>query len=262
MKGITTLWMVVALIVGGGDLGFAADDPALAELMKTGAQAVLEEVDRRHNTHQDQTIRVRMTTPERTLANGGAVELTTITLGDKKRAVRVHSPADLKGMGVVIIGNKEITALMPGLTRPQRIGGSNKKQSFMGTDWNFDDMALIRLSPDYEASFQGEEGGHLLLTLTRKAESKFRYDMIRARVDRSRIMIDKLSFLEKGKVVKVQERSEPKVMAAGHTLYNRVVMRTISSGHWTETVVLDEKINTGVNPKIFRQKKKWLLRGR
>ena len=262
MKGITTLGMIGALLLMGSSPGFAADDPALAGLMKSGAQAVLEEVDRRHNTHEDQTIRVRMTTPERTVANGGAVELTTITLGDKKRAVRVHSPADLKGMGVVIIGNKEITALMPGLTRPQRIGGSNKKQSFMGTDWNFDDMALIRLSRDYDAAIQGEEGGHLLLTLTRKPESKFRYDTIQARLDRSRIMIDHLSFLEKGKVVKVQERSEPKVMPAGHTLYTRVIMRTVASGHWTETVVLDEKINTGVNPKIFRQKKKWLLKGR
>jgi hypothetical protein len=165
-------------------------------------------------------------------------------------------------MGVVIIGNKEITALMPGLTRPQRIGGSNKKQSFMGTDWNFDDMALIRLSPDYDASFTGEDAGHLRMTLTRNPESKFRYDTIEVRLDRSRIMIDHLEFLENGKVVKIQERSDPKVMAAGHTLYNRVVMRTVASGHWTETVVLDEKINTGVNPKIFRQKKKWLLRGR
>jgi hypothetical protein len=262
MKSIGTGIMAGAILLAWTGMGIAADDPALAALMKEGPQAILEEVDRRHNTHEDQTIRVRMTTPERTQRNGGAVELTTITLGAKKRAVRVHSPADLKGMGVVIIGNREITALMPGLTRPQRIGGSNKKQSFMGTDWNFDDMALIRLAADYEASIQGEEGGHLLMTLTRKPDSEFRYETIDVRLDRSRIMIDHLSFREGGKVVKVQERSDPKVMSAGHTLYNRVVMRTVANGHWTEMVVLDEKINTGVNPKLFRQKKKWLLKGR
>ena len=232
----------------------AGDDPALAGLVDN-PQALLEELDSRHNAFKDQILRVKM------ILRGGSndgkeLEFSTYTKGDSRRAVRFHKPADLRGMGVVIKGSNEIYVRLPDSKKVRRVAAHAKKQTFMGSDYNFDDMGIIRLVPLFTPTLLKKDDKHIWLELTRKEGIDLQYEKLVIRVDRSLILYDEIAYFTNGKKVKLQSRFEPTKMPPGNMIYKRLTMKTLSSGHMTETLVQDEKINTGIKDKVFSRR--WL----
>ena len=227
-------------------------------LLKEGPDALLREADRRHNDYADETVHTRMT------VHGGSDEgktlvLTVIRRGEDKRAIRFEEPADVRGMGVLIEGQSEMYVYVPSLGKVRRVASHAKRQGFMGTDWSYDDMGLINLSPAFDAKLLSQDEGHVKLELTRKPDQDIQYDRLIVSIDKANITIDKIEYFENGKALKTQERFGLVKGNAGNPHYTKLIMKNADTGHYTQTDVLDLKVNQNVSDKIFS--KRWLVRG-
>lgn len=251
--------VLVGLAIGlAGSPAFAGEDPQLAPLLEQGAQALLEETDRRHNAFTDQTIRVKMAI-EGGAADGTVIESTTTTKGRNQRAVRMHAPSNLKGMGVVVKSRDEIYVRLPDSRKVRRVGSHAKRQTFMGTTWNFDDMSMIWLAPDFNASLKTETGTHVVLNLTRKDGVDLQYKTVEVHVTRDRLLVERLLYFDNdGKHVKTQVRSNVQMNGDVPT-YQHVEMTDETNGTKTITTVISEKLDTGVKDRMFGRR--WLSRG-
>ncbi|OIP42549.1 MAG: hypothetical protein AUK47_04115 [Deltaproteobacteria bacterium CG2_30_63_29] len=236
-------------------------DPSLDALVAKGGDALLEEADKRHNPFEDQTITVRMT-----LLGGGndgnQYTFQTITKGDNLRAISFEEPADMKGMGVVIKGRDDIYVKLPDMRKVRRVGAHAKRQSFQSSDWNFDEMSMIRLGKDFSARILADEttGAYIFLECTRRDGVDLQYPKLKLRIDKAYILIDRIEYYDDGgEMVKLQERFEPKKLGGEHLIYTRVTMTDVAAKHTTQNEVLDEAVDQEVPDSTFSRR--WLLRG-
>jgi len=255
---LTTLILALLLLVPSA--AFAGDpDPKLDDLLSAGPDALLKEADNRHNPFKDQTITVKMVMHGGS-NDGNELQFKSITKGENMRAIRFEAPADMKGMGVVIKGRDVIYVRLPDSEKVRRVGTHAKRQGFYGSDWNFDDMSIIRFGADYSAKLDKQTDTHVILELTRRKDVDLPYPKLVLHIDKSRIMIDKIEYFdEDGKKVKVQERFDPKDLGGGYEIYSRVVMTDLVADHSTENLVQDEAIDQNVDDSTFSRR--WLVRG-
>ncbi|MGH8324495.1 MAG: outer membrane lipoprotein-sorting protein, partial [Steroidobacteraceae bacterium] len=134
---------LVAVVVVGAALAAA---PARAQ----SGPEILQKVDQAMNSFTDGTFESKLLIRE---PNGQARELTFTTYQKvpDKRLVRFSSPGDVKGMGVLVENKDTMYVFLPGFQKVRRVGTHVKNQTFMGSDFSFEDMSQTRYSPTYDA---------------------------------------------------------------------------------------------------------------
>ena len=79
---------------------------------------------------------------------------------DQKRLIRFLSPADVKGTATLLIehsdGDDDIWIYLPALHKVRRLVASNKKDSFVGTDFSYGDIIGHKVE-DWTYQYVGEE---------------------------------------------------------------------------------------------------------
>jgi predicted RND superfamily exporter protein/outer membrane lipoprotein-sorting protein len=79
---------------------------------------------------------------------------------DNRRWVRFESPADVAGTATLLVehsdADDDIWVYLPALRRSRRLVASNKKESFLGTDFSYGDVIGHRVS-DWNYTLVGEE---------------------------------------------------------------------------------------------------------
>jgi len=227
-----------------------------------GATRMLEQVDRNHSPFSDQTIETNM------VLNGGShhdvtYTFTTYSKGGDKRSVRFHSPADMRGMGVVTKGRDEVYARLPDSNKVRRVGTHSKRQSFYGSDWAMDDMTMINMAQDYDIvkilDLKADNNTHVKLELKLKPTTDLPYPNVVIKVDKQRLLMDFIEYYgENGKLIKTQYRDTLKDLGNGYELYTHITVIDAATQHKTENNVLSEKINQNIPDETFT--KRWLVR--
>ncbi len=235
----------------------AADDPALEGLLKQGADALLAEADKRLTNWDDQTLTIRMR--GHGPGDDKTLQLTVITAGGDRRALRFDEPADIRGMGVVIKGMDEIYVRLPGSPKVRRVAAHARKQGLQGTDWAFDDSSLIRLSPFYTAKVTGKTDTHVQLELARRAGSKISYPKLEVMVERASLTVSMIRYFDDDGTASKEERRLTLTTNGQYRTWTKLTVKNLKKEHQTDIEVLSEKNNTGVDKKTFS--KRWLVRG-
>jgi hypothetical protein len=79
---------------------------------------------------------------------------------DQKRLIRFLAPADVKGTATLLIehsdGDDDIWIYLPALHKVRRLVASNKKDSFVGTDFSYGDVIGHKVE-DWTYTYVGEE---------------------------------------------------------------------------------------------------------
>lgn len=79
---------------------------------------------------------------------------------DQKRLIRFLSPADVKGTATLLVehsdGDDDIWIYLPALHKVRRLVASNKKDSFVGTDFSYGDIIGHKVE-DWTYQYVGEE---------------------------------------------------------------------------------------------------------
>src|SRR3954470_17723839 len=199
---------------------------ALVAVPATAAETgptVLGKVDQAMNSFSDGTFESRLLIRD---PNGQAREIgfTTFQKVPDKRLVRFSAPGDLKGMGVLVENKDVMYVFLPGFQKVRRVGTHVKAQTFMGSDFSYEDMSLSRYSPTYDAKLVKEDDKAWELELTVKAGQEIEYPKVHMWVDKKSQQPLKIDFMDpSGKVLKTSGYFDYHIDDANHWGPSKVV---------------------------------------
>ncbi len=230
--------------------------PALAD---TGSD-VLAKVDTAMNNFTDGEFESKLFIKE----PGGAareIDFTTYQKVPDKRLVRFSAPGDLRGMGVLVENKDVMYVFLPGFQKVRRVGTHVKAQTFMGSDFSYEDMSLSRYSPTYDAKLVKEDANSWELELTVKPGQEIEYPRVHMWVDKKSQEPTKIDFMDQsGKVLKTAEYFDYHVDGGTHWGPSKVVVTDHRrNDHKSEIQFVSTKLNQGLKDDFFTQRT--LIRG-
>ncbi|NLG85478.1 MAG: outer membrane lipoprotein-sorting protein [Firmicutes bacterium] len=184
------------------------------------------------------------------------------TDGTRKVLIRFLAPADVKGTGFLSLsrtqGEDESWLYLPALGKPRRIAAEERSSSFMGSDFSYADIGMLKID-DYR---------HTLLRTERLGEDEVYVgesvpvsDAIRRAdgfakkvwwIRKETYTIAKAEFLDvSGKVIKAFSATEVVKLAEDAWLATRLEMRNLNTGSRTVLTFKNIKVNTGVSDDYF-----------
>jgi outer membrane lipoprotein-sorting protein len=225
-----------------------------------GGADVLGKVDAAMNNFTDGEFESKLLIRD---PSGQAREIgfTTFQKVPDKRLVRFSSPGDLKGMGVLVENKDVMYVFLPGFQKVRRVGTHVKAQTFMGSDFSYEDMSLSRYSPTYDAKLVKEDAASWELDLTVKAGQEIEYPRVHMWVDKKSQQPTKIDFSDgSGKVLKTSEYFDYHIDDASHWGPSKVVNTDHRrNDHKSEIVFTHVKLNQGLKDDFFTQRT--LIRG-
>ena len=233
---------------------------AAAELdgiLAKGADALLVEADKRQYGQSTQHWTFRMTVK----APGSEprpVELEVWQKDRVKRLVRFTAPGEVKGLAMLSDGPSAMYVYSPQTDNVRRVAAHAERQTLLGSNFGYSDMAATDLSLLYRAEVGEATGTHQWLVLTKKDGADAEWQKLKVRIDKDKVMIDRIEYLEGDKVVRVQERTGFEVIG-NYGAYRKVSMKTLGSGLETTMEMLSQEIGIPLDDGIF--KKRNLVRG-
>jgi len=221
---------------------------------------VLSKVDNAMNNFTDGEFESKLFIRE----PGGAareIDFTTFQKVPDKRLVRFSAPGDLKGMGVLVENKDVMYVFLPGFQKVRRVGTHVKAQTFMGSDFSYEDMSLSRYSPTYDAKLVKEDANSWELELNVKPGQEIEYPRIHMWVEKKSQQPTKIDFMDgSGKVLKTSEYVDYHIDDANHYGPSKVVVTDHRrNDHKSEIVFTRVKLNQGLKDDFFTQRT--LIRG-
>jgi outer membrane lipoprotein-sorting protein len=189
------------------------------------------------------------------------IGFTTFQKVPDKRLVRFSSPGDLKGMGVLVENKDVMYVFLPGFQKVRRVGTHVKAQTFMGSDFSYEDMSLSRYSPTYDAKLVKEDANSWELDLAVKPGQEIEYPHVHMWVDKTSAQPTKIDFGDaSGKVLKTAEYFDYHIDGGTHWGPSKVVVTDHRrNDHKSEIQFVSTKLNQGLKDDFFTQRT--LIRG-
>ncbi|MCL6614404.1 MAG: outer membrane lipoprotein-sorting protein [Firmicutes bacterium] len=182
--------------------------------------------------------------------------------GTRKVLLRFLAPADVKGTGFLSLsrasGEDESWLYLPALGKPRRIASEERSSSFMGSDFSYADIGLLKID-DYRHTLLrterlGDEEVYVVESVPVSDEIR-RADGFARKIwwiRKETFTVAKAEFLDNaGKVIKVLTGSEVIDLGGGAWLASRMEMRNLTSGSRTVITFKNIKVNTGVADDYF-----------
>jgi outer membrane lipoprotein-sorting protein len=221
---------------------------------------VLAKVDHSMNNFADAIFESKLLIRE---PSGQARELvfTTYQKVPDKRLVRFASPGDVKGMGVLVENKDTMYVYLPGFQKVRRVGTHVKNQTFMGSDFSYEDMSNTRYAPVYDAKLVKEDASSWELELNVKPGVETEYPRVRMTVDKKALQPTKVDFMDAGgKLLKTEEYVDYHLEGSEHYNPAKVIVTDHRrNDHKSEIVFTAVKLNSGLKDDLFTQRS--LIRG-
>jgi outer membrane lipoprotein-sorting protein len=217
------------------------------------ANDILGKVEKAMNAANDQVATTKMILKG---ADGKTKsrELKMQQKGDKLRLIRFLSPADVKGVGFLVRSDEEMYLYLPEFGKVRRIASHVKNESFMGTDFSYDDLSSSGYVDEYNASIARKNGNTVVLELLPKNADDTEYSKLLMTVDTSHYLPVQVEFFDKkGKKWKVMKQEEV-VKVSGFWVAKRISMEDLSSKHSTVMEMSDIEFNRGLSDGDFSRR--------
>jgi len=172
--------------------------------------------------------------------------------GDRK-LIRFLSPASDRGIGFLSLSEDQMYIYMPAFNRIRRIASHVKKQSFMDTDFSYDELGSSSYKEDWDAVIEKEDSSTFYLKLTPKPGNDSDYDMIKMIVKKPHFLIEKIEFYKKGTLKKVLTMENYKKIN-GFWTATTIKMVNVSNNHQTIMKMKNIKFNQGLQDDIFSKR--------
>lgn len=222
-------------------------------LLLSGAMTgneVLKRVD------ENATPRTQISTAEMTIIHrSGSKRVREVRIwmkGDDHTLVKFLSPADIRGTGFLSVKNNNWLYL-PVLKRVRRIAGKERRGSFMGTDFTYEDISEPSFSKKYSARLLSTQKYNkrpcYLLELLPKGETS--YSKLRLWVDKENFYPVKTEYYDSHKkLLKIRYILEV-VKIKGFWIAKRVEMENVQKESKTLIVFKDIKVNPEIPSYVF-----------
>lgn len=217
------------------------------------ALEVMRKADQVESAAKDQTYTMKMVLIDK---DGNKKERVAemIQKGNEKRILKFQSPGDVKGVGILTLPNDVIYFYMPAFNKIRRIASHVKNQSFMGTDFSYDDFSSISHEEDYNAVKVEEKDNYFILTLEPKKDSDKEYSKLVVTINKSNYYKEKTEYFDKnGELIKVMKRENVKKVGEYWVAY-KFSMKDIKKDHSTEMQLENIEFDKGLGDEIFSQR--------
>ena len=177
-----------------------------------------------------------------------------------------ESPPEVKGTGFLQWANAhtadEQWLYLPELKRVRQISGGSRRESFVGTDFSYEDLAIIGQIADWsdadahavllrDEPIDGSPAAVIEFTPVGKDVA---YSKIRVWLRRSDLVIVKYEFVDqKGRVAKVLTVGGIKPVGSVPTAFH-FDMQNVLAGSHTSVEFLEVKYDTGLSDDAFTQR--------
>jgi outer membrane lipoprotein-sorting protein len=164
-------------------------------------------------------------------------------------------------MGVLVENKDTMYVYLPGFQKVRRVGTHVKNQTFMGSDFSFEDMSLSRYSPTYDAKLIKEDDKSWELELVVKPGQDVEYPKVHMWVDKQSQQPNRVDFADaSGKALKTSEYFGYHIDGPNHYGPEKVVVTDHRrNDHKSEIVFIGVKLNSGLADDLFTQRS--LVRG-
>lgn len=223
------------------------------------AQEILDKADFQ-NQAQDRSANLKMVLIDK----DGKQSLREVRLwlkGDNRRLIKFLSPADVKGVGFLVLNsdtpNEKMYLYLPAFKKIRRIAGSAKSGSFMGSDFSYDDIGSSKYSQDYNARRLPDQNGQYLLDLTRKAGADTEYDKLKVWIAADTFIPTKVEFynLRSNNVELMKTMTAANIAKFGnYWTPQKITMDDIKKKHQTVLEMTGIKMDTGLSDSIFSER--------
>jgi len=236
------------------------------------AKEIMRRVERQ-NSAADEVFQLKMTL----IDAGGRRHVRTATFYQKQkndvddmRLIRFHSPPDLAENGVLTIENSnrdnDQWTYLPAYHTVRRIAPANRSDTYMGTDFAYEDVTDRKLD-EYQFKILGKEeykGNDCVIIESIPAAPKLKketgYSKIISWVDPVRYVIFKEEYYDRNqKLFKTLTNTGLQKYDSKYR-FQRMEMVNVQTNHHTVIEVNSRKINSGIPDKIFTVR--YLKRGK
>jgi outer membrane lipoprotein-sorting protein len=181
--------------------------------------------------------------------------------GDQSYYIYFHEPVDVKGMSFLVLKHlgrdDDRWMYLPAIDLVKRIATSDKRTSFAGSDFTYEDVSGRALDEDAH-ELLGEESLGTQLCLVVKSTPK-RPD--EAGFNYRKFWIDKATHLPlkvehydlKGKLYKVYETQDIQILQGTPTI-TKAVMKDLEGERYTEITMKEVSYNVGITSDIFQER--------
>ena len=116
--------------------------------------------------------------------------------GTGRRIVKFLEPPTAKGMAIFVESADTIYVYLPKYHRVRRVASHARRQTFMGTDFTYDDMRLFKYGIFFEAVKADEDKDFYILTLRRKKGADISYGGLVLYIDKKYYTIHRIDYLD------------------------------------------------------------------
>ncbi|MBC7364959.1 MAG: outer membrane lipoprotein-sorting protein [Candidatus Aminicenantes bacterium] len=174
-------------------------------------------------------------------------------VGDDWRLMKFVSPADIRDLGLLVLADDQMYLYLPEFRRVRRLASHNKKESFVGSDFSYDDLGTAGFSAFYVPEFKQETDKTWVLELKRKPEAKKQYAKIIMTVDRETELPVRLElFDDTGELFKVETQENSRV--GKYWIPTKFIMENVKAGSRTTMELIEIKVDQNLSPEIFTER--------
>lgn len=177
--------------------------------------------------------------------------------GDQKFFVYFHRPADVRNMAYLVWkhagGDDDRWLYQPALDLVKRIAAGDKRTSFVGSDFLYEDVSGRGVDEDHHELLRSE-GGSYVLRNTPKEKGSVEFDRYDIWIDKKTFMPMRAEYFDKGgRKYRVVEALEVKEIQGNPTV-TRSKASNLESGGDTVSEFTGVQYDIGVPDEIFAER--------
>ncbi len=196
------------------------------------AEQILGNFDKMLSGFDTLSVRSTMTVVERD-GTTKVREMLVWQQGDK-RLVRFTRPASEIGIALLAMDSTTNYVFLPAYERVRRVAAHVRNQTFMGTDFSQEDMAITSYLKDYAPEILSESDTHWELELTRRPGASISYPKMVLLVSKERFTADRIDYYDRGgEKFKVEERSDFHFYNDRYWIAHRITMTSVKDNRQT-----------------------------
>ena len=169
------------------------------------------------------------------------------------KVMKFKKPADVKGIGFLTLSDEKMYLYLPEFHRIRRIASSNKKDSFVGSDFSYDDLGETEFSKNYIPKISKQDEKFIYLELKRKSGIKKPYLKIELKIDKKVLLPVEMKFYDNSsKLWKIAEQKFKKI--GKYFVINYIKMKDLKKNSFTTLEMKNIEVDKGLKDTIFTKR--------
>ena len=174
----------------------------------------------------------------------------------QKRLIKFTKPASERGLSFLASDYINSYVYLPAYKKIRRIAAHVRNQTFMGSDFSYEDMSTTHYSAEYDSIITAQNPSHWILELTPKADSKSSYGMLHLTINKNSLVVEQIKYFDGNReLLKVENRSNIKSFNNNKYLTpTDVTLTNIKDNNKTTTHMFDIKYDQNISDELFHQR--------